>query len=93
MSILWGSGGQKHSMGHIQICKGSSLVPFDFLWRLYPKCEGMGPGVGSEHILPFDKTPKIIEARMTREGLFQGRANHEVQTVNWNTGIFEAESA
>ena len=23
----------------------------------------------------------------------QGRANHEVQTVNWNTGIFEAESA
>ena len=22
-----------------------------------------------------------------------GRANHEVQTVNWNTGIFEAESA
>ena len=25
--------------------------------------------------------------------IFQGRANHEVQTVNWNTGIFEAESA
>ena len=24
---------------------------------------------------------------------FQGRANHEVQTVNWNTLIFEAESA
>ena len=23
----------------------------------------------------------------------QERANHEVQTVNWNTGIFEAESA
>ena len=23
----------------------------------------------------------------------QGRVNHEVQTVNWNTGIFEAESA
>ena len=23
----------------------------------------------------------------------QGRANHEVQTVNWNTGIWEAESA
>ena len=26
-----------------------------------------------------------------RGHISQGRANHEVQTVNWNTGIFEAE--
>ena len=25
--------------------------------------------------------------------IFQGHANHEVQTVNWNTGIFEVKSA
>ena len=35
-----------------------------------------------------DKSPKSL----TRIAL-QGRANHEVQTVNWNAGIFGAESA
>ena len=29
----------------------------------------------------------------TKPNVSQGRANHEVQTVNWNTGIFEAEGA
>ena len=27
------------------------------------------------------------------EHFCQGRMNHEVHIVNWNTGIFEAESA
>ena len=38
---------------------------------------------------------RALQAGNQKKGLkkVQGRANHEVQTVNWNTGIFEAESA
>ena len=34
-----------------------------------------------------------FHGRTDFSNLNQGRANHEVQTVNWNTGIFEVESA
>ena len=33
------------------------------------QCDGLGPEIRANDILSFDKTPKIIEARMTREGL------------------------
>ena len=42
------------------------------------------------HIL-WHSSPYFVA--FSRGSKIQGRANHEVQTVNWNTGIFEAESA
>ena len=62
-----------------QVAKHTKWVTFrsakDALWThltfcdASTQCDGMVPGLGSEHILPFDKTPKLIEARMTQEGL------------------------
>ena len=33
------------------------------------QCEGFGPGIRQDDIIPFDRTPELIEARLTREGL------------------------
>ena len=43
--------------------------------------ESAGPKWGAEE-----------SAETSASEFLQGRTNHEVQTVNWNTGVFEAES-
>ena len=40
-----------------------------------------------------EENEKVKENQTNKNVKIQRRANHEVQTVNWNTWIFEAESA
>ena len=80
--------------------------PLDVLWNDITTKQFSGhPEITREHRRFFESFLVLLfsyEAFSVRKyvgqikplkGVSQGRANHEVQTVNWNTGIFEAERA
>ena len=51
------------------------------------------PLVWSKDITPKALLQGLLSLPKKKKTQKQGRAIHEVQTVNWNTGIFEVESA